>query len=148
MTGSLDHLKETIRPFLDMPDDLRIAKINSDHWIGYGRALAAQDRIHQIQLSERRERPDNLFIVGPSNNGKTMIADRFLWSARRRQDPAAEASTFPVIKINAPRGPDLTALFGGILKAMGAPVSPKARRREVEDTAYELIRATQLENSC
>jgi hypothetical protein len=50
VTGSLDHLKETIRPFLDMPDDLRIAKINSDHWIGYGRALAAQDRIHQIQL--------------------------------------------------------------------------------------------------
>ena len=144
MTGCADHLKETIRPFLDLPDDLRIAKINSDHWIGYGRALAAQDRIRQIQLSERRERPDNLFIVGPSNNGKTMIADRFLWSARRRQDPAAQASTFPVIKINAPRGPDLTALFGGILKAMGAPVSSKARRREVEDTAYELIRATQL----
>jgi len=85
VTGSADHLKETIRPFLDLPDDLRIAKINSDHWIGYGRALAAQDRIRQIQLSERRERPDNLFIVGPSNNGKTMIADRFLWSARRRQ---------------------------------------------------------------
>jgi hypothetical protein len=144
VTGSRDHLKETIRPFLDLPDELRIAKINSDHWIGYGRALAALDRVRRIQLSERRERPDNLFVVGPSNNGKTMVADRFLWSARRRQDPAAEASDFPAIKVNAPRGPDLTALFAGILKAMGAPVSPRARRREVEDAAQDLVRATRL----
>ena len=76
MSGESDgaHLDEVVRPDLTLPDPERIARIDRDRWVGYGLAREAFDELDRILRSERRQRPDNLLVVGASNNGKTAIA--------------------------------------------------------------------------
>ena len=74
--GDALHLDEEIRPDLRLSDERRIARIDRDRWIGYGRAREAVEELERILRSGRRQRPDNLLIVGASNNGKTAIARR------------------------------------------------------------------------
>ena len=55
----------------------RIARIRSDRWIAYPRAMQAIDRLHELFEYPKRLRMPNLLIVGPTNNGKSMIAEKF-----------------------------------------------------------------------
>jgi hypothetical protein len=113
------HLDPATRGMLRFDDVRRIACIDRDLWIGYGRARAAHDALERILRSERRMRPDNLLIVGASNNGKTAIARRFLSRHTLPEDPAADRATLPVALIVAPNGPRLRLLFASILEALG-----------------------------
>ncbi len=58
------HLDTAARRMLRLDDAQRIACIDRDLWIGYGRAHDAHERLERILRSERRMRPDNLLIVG------------------------------------------------------------------------------------
>ena len=62
------HLDEAVRPDLLLPDDQRIARIDRDRWIGYGRAREILAELERILRSERRQRPDNLLIIGASDH--------------------------------------------------------------------------------
>lgn len=61
------HLDEAVRVDLELPDPQRIARIDRDRWVGYGRAREAFDELERILGSERRQRPDNLLVVGASD---------------------------------------------------------------------------------
>jgi len=65
---STEHLDERAQQIVRLSDAQRIAWIDRDLWIGYGRARDAQARLEQILHSERRMRPDNLLIIGASNH--------------------------------------------------------------------------------
>jgi len=113
------HLDATARNLLGLDDAQRIACIDRDLWIGYGRAQQAHQRLMRILQSERRMRPDNLLIVGASNNGKTAIARRFHARHLLPEDPAAERATIPVAFVQAPNGPRIPPLLSNILQALG-----------------------------
>src|ERR1700733_5957582 len=98
------HLDAEIRPDLLLSDEPRIARIDRDRWIGYGRAREVIEELERILRSERRQRPDNLLIVGASNNGKTAIARRFIARLLPPENPDAPHSTIPVALIQAPNG--------------------------------------------
>jgi DNA helicase TIP49 (TBP-interacting protein) len=89
---STTHLSDAVRDALDLSDAHRIALIDRDLWIGYGRARDAHARLERVLRSERRMRPDNLLVVGASNNGKTAIARRFLARHGLAENPDAERS--------------------------------------------------------
>ena len=65
----------------------RIARIRSDRWIAYPRAMQAIDPLHELFEYPKRLRMPNLLIVGPTNNGKSMIAEKF---ARRHRARGAQ----------------------------------------------------------
>ncbi len=117
--ASPTHLDDATCRLLQLPDAQRIAWIDRDVWIGYGRARDAHDRLQRILQSERRMRPDNLLIVGASNNGKTAIARRFLARNTSREDPSAERANIPVALIQAPNGARIPPLLKAILQALG-----------------------------
>ena len=92
----------------------------------------------------KRTRMPNLLLVGPTNNGKTMIVEKF-----RRAHPPDEASTtengiavIPVLKVQMPPGPDERRFFGGILEALGFPRVPSESVSRRQDSALRLMRAT------
>jgi len=66
--ATAEHLDASVRQILRWDDARRIAHIDRDLWIGYGRAREAHARLEQILRSERRMRPDNLLIVGASDH--------------------------------------------------------------------------------
>lgn len=52
---STPHLSDAARCALDRSDAQRIASIDRDLWIGYGRARDAHARLDRILRSERRD---------------------------------------------------------------------------------------------
>jgi hypothetical protein len=134
------HLDPAVAKLLLLDDAHRIACIDHDLWIGYGRALEAHHRLDRILRSERRMRPDNLLIVGASNNGKTAIARRFYAKHTQTENPAADRATIPVALIQAPIGPRIPPLFSNILQALGRqPV----RRNTIAQLRAETYQAMQ-----
>lgn len=135
------HLDEAVRPDLLLPDDQRIARIDRDRWIGYGRARDILAELQRILRSERRQRPDNLLIIGASNNGKTAIARRFLSGVRIPENPSATTSSIPAVLIQAPNGPRISHLLSAIRAALG---QPPGRRETLAQQRAETYRIMQI----
>ena len=75
---SLAHLHPATRALAMLPTAERLARCGAEHWIGYTRANQVLARLEALVVEEPgKVRPHNLLLVGPSNNGKTMIAEKF-----------------------------------------------------------------------
>ncbi len=144
MSGDYPHLHPTTRALADEDAQSRIRRIRTERWIGYARAEAALTAIEDLLTFPKRTRMPNLLLVGPTNNGKTMIVEKF-----GRAHPAVEAADadggaaiVPVVKVQMPAGPDESRLFGAILDALGMPFSPRDRIAAKQDAAVRVMRAT------
>ena len=107
------HLLPTVQALADAPDEARIRRIRTDRWLGYARAEAALTALEDLLSFPKRTRMPNLLLVGPSNNGKTMIVEKF----RRCHLPGSEESArdgairVPVLKVQMPPAPDERRFF-------------------------------------
>jgi hypothetical protein len=75
--GCYDHLLPEIRDLLTLSEFERIDYLQKDNWIGYPRAAEAYLKLHDLVKHPVRQRMPNLLIIGPTNNGKTMIIEKF-----------------------------------------------------------------------
>lgn len=138
------HLLPTVQALADAPDEARIRRIRTDRWLGYARAEAALTALEDLLSFPKRTRMPNLLLVGPSNNGKTMIVEKF----RRSHLPGSEESArdgairVPVLKVQMPPAPDERRFFSAILEALGAPDQLNDRLSTKQDTAVRMMRAT------
>jgi hypothetical protein len=88
----------------------------------------------------------NLLLVGPTNNGKTMILEKF----RRSHPPTAASATehgaadVPVLMVQMPAAPDESRFFGAILKDVGLPHLLPARAGKRQDAAVRLLQETRV----
>jgi hypothetical protein len=94
----------------------------------------------------KRTRMPNLLLVGPTNNGKTMIVEKF-----RRAHPQTLASQtengaahVPVLRVQMPAGPDEPRFFGSILDELGFPHMLTDRIAKRQDAALRMMRETQV----
>src|SRR5882762_3588153 len=107
----------------DESDESRIRRIRTDRWITYARAEAALVAMEDLLTFPKRTRMPNLLLVGPTNNGKTMIVEKF----KRSHPPSntsrsrGSAPEVPILKVQMPPGPDEHRLFGAILNELGVP---------------------------
>ena len=138
------HLDEPVRRELLLSDDQRIARIDRDRWIGYCRALDVLHELERILHSERRQRPDNLLIVGASNNGKTAIARRFIARVLPPENVGATASRIPVALIQAPNGPRIPQLLMAIRAALGHPPGRREATAQLRSETYAMMRRVGL----
>jgi hypothetical protein len=147
MDGTPAHLHPSALAILDESPAVRIRRIRTDRWIGYARAQTALNAIEELLTFPKRTRMPNILLVGPTNNGKTMIVERF-----RRGQFATEAdetpdgtAVVPVLKVQMPPGADERRLFGAILQALGivgtASYATVAAR---QDAAVRLMRSTNV----
>lgn len=113
-------------------------------WINHSRARAALDRLETVLAhGPGRIRPPNLLIVGPTNNGKTMVAEKF-----RRLHPATPSAcgareATPVVVMQMPAEPSLRRFYAGLLRALNAPVSVNVPGTRLEGQALTLLRAVE-----
>ena len=71
------HLLPGIRRVLTLSKQERIHHIQKDNWIGYSRAKQALKKLNDLYDHLQRHRMPNLLIIGPTNNGKTMVVEKF-----------------------------------------------------------------------
>ena len=144
LSEAYSHRHPASRPLADEGNEQRIRRIRTDRWIAYARAEAALLAIEDLLSFPQRTRMPNLLLVGPTNNGKTMIVEKF----RRSHLPVDASATangiasIPVLKVQMPPGPDESRFFGAILDALGVPNAPSDRPSHRQDSSVRLMRAT------
>ncbi|MGB0092486.1 MAG: TniB family NTP-binding protein [Solirubrobacteraceae bacterium] len=110
----------------------------ADRWIGYPRAREALARLETLYEWPTRQRMPNLLLIGPTNNGKSMIIEKF----RRRHPPSsgADEEQIPVLPVQMPSDPSVPRFYAALLAAVGAPLRPRQQIAELERLALELLR--------
>lgn len=134
----LSHLLPVAQKLARLPADERIQRIRADRWIGYPRAVDALNRLETLYAWPGKQRMPNLLLVGPTNNGKSMIIEKF-----RRTHPSssdAHQEYIPVLVVQMPSEPSVLRFYVALLAAMGAPLRPRPRLPEIEQQALTLLR--------
>ncbi len=135
----LDHLHPSVRDVARLPAEERLRHVRADRWIGYSRATAALERLEALYAWPGKQRMPNLLLIGPTNNGKSMIIEKF----RRLHPPTSHADReqVPVLVVQMPSDPSVIRFYVALLAAMGAPLRPRQRLAELEQAALALLRA-------
>jgi hypothetical protein len=135
----LTHLHESAQRVARLPARERLRHVRADRWIGYSRATAALGRLETLYGWPGKQRMPNLLLIGPMNNGKSMIIEKF----RRAHPPIShpEREQIPVLTMQMPSEPSVIRFYVALVAAMGAPLRPRQRLAELEQVALTLLRA-------
>lgn len=134
----LGHLQPSAQVLARLPGAERIQRIRADRWIGYPRAVDALARLETFYEWPAKQRMPNLLLIGPTNNGKSMIIEKF-----RRRHPAESGSdreTIPVLIVQMPSEPSVSRFYTALLAATGAPLLPRQRLADLEVLALSVLR--------
>ncbi|MFI6369186.1 TniB family NTP-binding protein [Nocardia sp. NPDC050630] len=124
---------------LPVPERLRY--VRGDRWIGYTRATEALTRLETLLATPRKQRMPNLLIVGPTNNGKSMIIEKFCRTHPPVSHPDHEQ--IPVLTVQMPSESSVTRFYTALLAALGAPMRARVPRlADLEQLVLSLLRAT------
>lgn len=136
--ADLSHLHESARPVARLPAAERLARVRADRWIGYTRATQALDQLNTLLTWSAKQRMPNLLVIGPTNNGKSMIVEKF----RRLHPPTShpDREEIPVLMVQMPSDPHVARFYTALLTALGAPLRPRQRLAELEQLAVRLLR--------
>jgi ATP-dependent Clp protease ATP-binding subunit ClpA len=124
-TNPTSHLNATARAWLKLTDEERIFKIQSEKWIGYDGAKEIIEKLNRLVTYPKKRRMPNLLIVGDTNNGKTMIVNRFKEQHPPDDNPDGDAKIIPVIIAQAPPTADEGRFYDLILTQLNTPFKDK-----------------------
>jgi hypothetical protein len=139
----LSHLMPLARKIAMLPGVERIQRIRADRWIGYSKALETLKKLETLLNWPSKQRMPNLLIIGPTNNGKSMIIEKF-----RRTHPATsepDAEKIPVVSVQMPSEPSIKRFYSALLAAIGAPIHSRKHISELELHALNLLRAVKIQ---
>ena len=140
MSEQYPHLNPQTVEYLGLAEDERIVKIRSPRWIGYPQSEKALAKLEDLLSYPKSHRMPNLLIVGDTNNGKTMLVQRFCGAHPPNDNPEGEAAIVPVMYIQAPPTPDEGRFYNAILEKLFAPFRPSDRVSKKESQAIRLLK--------
>lgn len=129
---NLSHLIKNAAQATTLSPDERIAYIRSPRWIGYGRAKVLLDCLEDLMIYPKKHRMPNMLIVGDTNNGKSMIVNRFASKHPAYDCPDEETIHVPVLVIESPPVPSESRLYDKILTKLFAPhrINDKPQKKQ------------------
>lgn len=139
----LSHLIPSVRHVATLPDTERIHRIRADRWIGYPKAISALDKLESLLNWPSKQRMPNLLIIGPTNNGKSMIIEKF----KRSHPPITgiDSEQIPIVRVQMPSEPSIKRFYSALVVAMGAPIRPRQQLVELEHQALRLLRDVKVQ---
>jgi hypothetical protein len=137
----LSHLRPEVRELAALPAAERLALRPAHRWIGYTRAGQALARLEEMLAREPgRLRPRCTLVVGPTNNGKTAIAARFLRDHPAHASADGGHEVIPVLAVQMPPAPTVNRLYAALLAALGVPGPLQGRSPDREGFVLRLLR--------
>lgn len=138
--STYSHLNDSAVEALTLSDAERIHKIRSERWIGYPKAKQILAKLEDLLIYPRTHRMPNLLVVGDTNNGKTMLAQRFMNLHPADDNPDGEGIIAPVLLVQAPPVPDEGRFYNAILEMLFAPYRPSERIDKKQFQVIKLLR--------
>lgn len=133
----MSHLNDSAVKQLDLSNAERIEKIRSPRWIGYPRAKVVLSKLEDLLVYPRSHRMPNMLVVGDTNNGKTMLVQRFCSLHPADNNPSGDGVHVPVLFVQAPPIPDEGRFYNAILELLFAPYKPNDR---VDRKQFQVIK--------
>jgi hypothetical protein len=128
-----DHLRPEIRSQVDLPPTERAVLFRAPRWIGYDAAVE-----HLAAMTDRcrlppHDRMRGFTVIGPFNNGKTMLVERF------RQIMNAQQRSNRVYSIDVPGAPSLMRFLAALRRTFQAPSRSGSTLADREDQILTLL---------
>ena len=139
----MNHLLPNIREITLLSTKERIEKLRSEYWIGYTRAQEALSRMEELLNYPKRVRMPNMLLISPTNNGKTMIIEKFRRNHLPYTSENGEYEIIPVLKVQMPSNPSVRRFYAVIATELGAPVTYNTTAK-YETICIKLMRATKV----
>ena len=139
----LNHLLPSVQAIAALSPEERLMKLRSDYWIGYGHAEQALNRLEDLLSCPKRVRMPNMLIIGPTNNGKTMIVEKFRRQHLPYESEDRSHEIVPVLMVQMPSDPTIKRFYSAIIAALGSPIAIYQSIIKHEMIALKLLRATQ-----
>ena len=118
----------------------RLQTVRKVCWIDYPVATTAIDRLTWLLDAPETHRPPCCLIHSDTNNGKTTICLKFARDQNgKKQGDAANQSLTPVLMVQAPAYPDVSALYDAILRKLNTPWLATARTERKHDQVLRLL---------
>lgn len=142
---NLSHLTTTAQAVAVLPDAERIARIRAERWIGYSRAREALAKLEELLTHPVRQRMPNLLLIGPTNNGKSMLIEKFRRAHIVEPAPQAEADIIPVVTMQMPSDPSVSRFYALLLTRLGVPLHGRRKVVDLEGRALRGLRAVGMQ---
>lgn len=143
-TGDLSHLIHSSQALARLPNELRINKVRAERWIGYTYALKAIAELEELFNWPSRQRMQNLLLIGPTNNGKSMIIEKF-----RRNHPSClsedgSKEIIPIVVMQMTSEPSIQRFYTMLLTSMNTPFSTRLRVPDLETLSLRIMQAVEI----
>lgn len=141
---SFQHLVPWARTIAALPNDERIQRIRNNRWIGYTKAEEALIKLENLFTHPTRHRMPNLLIIGPTNNGKTMIIEKF---KRMHPSPPGEnsdAEELPIVMVQMPSDPSIPRFYSMLLHVLNVPTRARSRVIELESLTLKILQKIKI----
>lgn len=140
--SSIKSVKQSVRRERDTYTvDDRLLYFQRDFWVDYHLAVMLLARLAELYSMSDRVRPEGLLITGPSNNGKTSIAIKFMREMLSAYQPREDRPNVPpIVKAEASPGiPSPKAFYMSLLQAAGAPYNARSPEQELANQVVRLF---------
>lgn len=138
------HLSEKAAEKLALSNTERIQHIKKPRWIGYGRAREIMIKLEDLLAHPPQPRMPNMLIVGETNNGKTMLVNKFREKFPAQANLDGEAINIPVLYIQAPPSPDERGIYNAILQRLFEAPSRSEATDAKRDRVVAVLRRVNL----
>ena len=139
--AEFSHLPQDVRPVAALDAESRIAHIRAERWVQHAAADRVLGYLHEAFTQPRRERMENILLVGESGMGKTMLIRKFERQMTPRFDDVGGVQQLPVVVMLMPHQPSETQFFDQLLAAMRVPSARHLTRSyPLREPAIRLLR--------
>lgn len=140
----LSHLTPQAQVLALLPADERINRIRSERWIGHTYANQILMELESLFKWPNRQRMQNMLLIGPTNNGKSMIIEKFRRQHLPELSPDGSKEIIPVVVMQMPSEPSITRFYTMLLYAMNTPIARRLRVPDLETLALRIMKETKV----
>jgi hypothetical protein len=144
MIDEYGHLSTAAREALQLSVEERLARIHAPRWVGYTRAKEILGQLEDLLSYPKKHRMPNLLIYGDTNNGKSMIVNRFYGQHTAYDNPEGDGAVVPVLLIQCPPVPDEGRFYNTILEAVYSPYKASDRPDKKQFQTIKMLRRLRL----
>ncbi len=140
----LSHLSHHAQITAMLPAHERIKRVRAERWIGYSAANEALVSLEELITWPERVRMQNMLLIGPTNNGKSMIIEKFRRGHLPYISEDGSKEVIPVLVMQMPSDPSVARFYTMLLYAMNAPVLGRRRVQDLEILALRLMKEAKV----
>lgn len=117
----MKHLHPSTARLIELSDQERINAVRATKWIPYTRAQEILRQMEDLFTYPPTDRPQNLLLVGDTNNGKSAILRQFVARHRPYEMEQDGSMRWPVLDFQCPNDCDEKRFYNAILDRLFVP---------------------------